>query len=218
MDERALNEVRRLEELDAELAAGAARLRAFADEVESVRGRAVAIDTFFSTYTAEEERLQRATAEARAELERRRSELQRAEAALAAARSEEERAAASRAHARAREHLALAESRLARSLEDEAELERTAAAYTAEIPALEERARRVSLEVPDLPPQPTGLKELAEWASRARARLFIAIGQLEAQRERVIREAAELGTSLLGEPVYGATPEQVRKRVEALRP
>jgi hypothetical protein len=35
----------------------------------------------------------------------------------------------------------------------------------------------------------------------------------------VIREAAELGTAVLGEPVYGATPEQVRKRVEgALRP
>jgi hypothetical protein len=108
---------------------------------------------------------------------------------------------------------------VARALEAEAELERTAAACTRDVPSLAERARRVSAEVPELPPEPTGLEELAGWASRARAHLFVAIGQLDAQRERVIREAAELGTAVLGEPVYGATPEQVRKRVEgALRP
>jgi chromosome segregation ATPase len=215
MDDRALAEVRRLDDLDRELAAAAGRLRVLAGEAESVRARADAIAAFFSTYPAEEQRLRRATAGARAELERRRSELERAEAELAAARSDEERAAASRAHARAREHKAMAEARVARALEEEAELERTAAAHTAEIPSLEERARRVTAEVPDLPPEPTGLTELADWASRARANLFVAVGQLDAQRERVIREAAELGTAILGEPVYGATPAQVRRRVEA---
>jgi chromosome segregation ATPase len=215
VDERAVAEIRRLEELDARLAAETAGLRDLAAVVDEVRGRAKTIEAFFAAYPQEEARRRAASAEARDDLARRRSEEERAHAALEAARSDEERAAASRAHARAREHVALAEARLARTLEAEAELERTAASSTREIPALEERARRVSAEVPDLPREPTGLRELVEWASAARAHFFVAIGPLDAQRERVIREAAELGTALLGEPVYGSTPEQVRKRVEA---
>ena len=36
------------------------------------------------------------------------------------------------------------------------------------------------------------------------------------QRERVIREANELATMLLGEPAYGATVAQALARVEGL--
>ena len=57
--------------------------------------------------------------------------------------------------------------------------------------------------------------ELVEWSSRVRAHVFVAAGQLDSQRDRVIREASELGSMLLGEPLYGATPAQVRARVEA---
>jgi chromosome segregation ATPase len=219
VDDRALAEIRRLEGLDARMAAETARLRDLAVVVDEVRGRAETIEAFFAAYPDEEARRRAASAEARDDLARRRLEEERADAALEAARSDEERAAASRAHARAREHVALAEARLARALEAEAELERTAASSTGEIPMLEEHARRVSAEIADLPREPVGLRELIEWASAARAHLFVALGQLDAQRERVIREAAELGTALLGEAVYGSTPEQVRKRVEgAFRP
>ena len=61
----------------------------------------------------------------------------------------------------------------------------------------------------------SGPRELAAWASDARAHLFVQAGRLETERERVIREASELGTMLLGEPVYGVTAEQVQQRVEA---
>jgi chromosome segregation ATPase len=219
VDDGGLAELRRLEELDARLAAETARLRELEAVVDEVRGRAETIDAFFAAYSDAEARRRAATAEARADLERRRSDEERATRELEAARSDEERAAASRAHARAREHVALAEARLARALEDEAELERTAASFSNEIPELEVRTRQVSAEVPDLPREPAGLRELVGWASAARAHLFVALGQLDAQRERAIREAAELGTALLAEPVYGSTPEQIRKRVEAaLRP
>ena len=57
--------------------------------------------------------------------------------------------------------------------------------------------------------------ELVDWAARAQASLFVAVGQIDTQRDRVIREANELATMLLGEPTYGATPEQARARVEA---
>ena len=58
-----------------------------------------------------------------------------------------------------------------------------------------------------------GPRALVEWASHAHAELFVAAGQLDAQRERVIREANELATALLGEPTYGSTLEQLAQRV-----
>ena len=56
--------------------------------------------------------------------------------------------------------------------------------------------------------------DLIEWASSKHAELFVALGQLDTQRERVIREANELATALLGEPTFGSTPAQVLERVE----
>ena len=73
----------------------------------------------------------------------------------------------------------------------------------------------VSVELPEIAGAPSGPRELVEWSSRVRAHVFVAAGQLDSQRDRVIREASELGSMLLGEPLYGATPAQVRARVEA---
>jgi hypothetical protein len=67
--------------------------------------------------------------------------------------------------------------------------------------------------VPDVPPLGGSL---VEWASHAHAELFVAAGQIDVQRERVIREANELATMLLGEPAYGATVAQALARVEGL--
>jgi hypothetical protein len=72
-----------------------------------------------------------------------------------------------------------------------------------------ERARRID----DAPP-PADASELVAWASHAHAELFVAARQIDAQRERVIREANELASSLLGEATYGATPAQALARAE----
>jgi hypothetical protein len=75
---------------------------------------------------------------------------------------------------------------------------------TRELPELESRARAMGATDDDT----------VEWASRKHAELFVALGQLDTQRERVIREANELATAVLGEPTFGSTPAQVLERVE----
>jgi hypothetical protein len=65
--------------------------------------------------------------------------------------------------------------------------------------------------VPDVPPLSDSL---IDWASRAHAELFVAAGQIDVQRERIIREANELASMLLGEPTYLTTVAQALTRVE----
>jgi chromosome segregation ATPase len=213
VDGRALAEVRRLAARDAELATEAARLRDLGDTAEAIRARAEAIDSFFSAYAAEESRRRSAMAEARTDLDARRAELSRAREELAAARSEDQRVTGEAAVRRATDHVSVAEARVVRSAEEEAELEREAERLPQELGELEKRAAEVAAALPDLPsPEPGALPE---WASSVRAHVFVAAGQLDAQRERLIREANELGTMLVGEPLYGATTSQVQARVEA---
>ena len=207
MDERAVIELRRLADLDAVLSAGAARLRQLDGEVGSLRARAEAIDAFSEAYPDEEARRGRERREAEEELERRRGELAEAERMLAEA-DEEAHAHAEQVVARAIDHVAVAESRLARGESAYAALERDAAALPRELDELEGRARAV----PDVPPPG---RSLVEWAAHAHAELFVAAGQIAAQRESVIREANELASMLLGEPTYGSTVTQALTRVEA---
>ena len=51
------------------------------------------------------------------------------------------------------------------------------------------------------PPEP-GLAGALDWSSRARGAVFVVRGGLEQERERIVREAEELGATLLGEQVY----------------
>ena len=206
---------RELEARDAALAEEAARLRELADEAEEVGVEAAAIATFFSSYPAVEANRREATAAAREELSRRRTEATAAADEVAQARNDEDRAAAESAQRRAADRVAVAEIRLARAQEAESELEAQAADRQSEVPRLEKRAARVSQARPELPHAPAGPTELVEWASRARATLFVALSGVDAERDRIIREANELGTMLLGEPTYGSTPKQVRRRIEA---
>ncbi len=71
---------------------------------------------------------------------------------------------------------------------------------------------RVSASGRDVPGDTLG--ELPGWAARVRAALFVVRGQLEGERERVVREANELGASVLGDPVTGASVALVRRRLE----
>ncbi len=101
----------------------------------------------------------------------------------------------------------MAEGRIVRAQAAYDELERDAVALPGELTELEAKARTV----PDVPKLGSSL---VEWASHAHAELFVAVGQIDVQRERVIREANELATMLLGEPTYGATVGQALARVE----
>ena len=65
-----------------------------------------------------------------------------------------------------------------------------------------------------VPAPAPGLEALVGWTSRARAALFVTAGGLETERERVVREAAELGAAVLGEPTAATSVRLVRERVE----
>lgn len=209
MDERAVNELRRLAGLDAELSERASALRELDDRVAALRERAEAIGAFLSAYPDEEPRRRRELEDADEELVRRQEELAVAKRRLAAAQSDDERTHTEHEVARAVDHIAVAETRIERARSAHDELERDAAALPRELHELEVQARTV----PDVPPFGSSL---VEWASRAHAELFVAAGQIDVQRERVIREANELASMLLGEPTYGVTVAQALARVEGL--
>ena len=204
MDDRALSELRDLARHDAELAARADDLRARDEEANGLRRRAETIDAFFATFAEEDARRRAAVAAALRELAGRRDELEQAEATLRRSRDEDARIHAQRAVDRAHDHIAIAAKNLARAEDDDAELEREAVELTDELAEVE---RRSGAGV-------RGARALIDWASHEHAELFVAAGQIDVQRERVIREANELATMLLGEPTYGATVAQALARVE----
>jgi hypothetical protein len=209
VDDRALNELRQLARRDAELSALALELRRLDEEVGAIRSRAEAAEEVLAAYPEEERRAASALEAATAELAERRREEADAEHALASARDAEVREHAERALARAADHVAVARARVERSEAVAAGLRRDADAIPRELAELNERAGRL-----DGVPPPHAVSSLVEWAARAHAELFVAAGQLDARRERVIREANELASMLLGEPTYGATVAQALARAE----
>jgi len=207
VDDRALGDLRALADRDRTLEEQADRLHARDAEATSLGARAGAIASFFRTYTEEEARRRNETRAARDELAGRQAELATAESDVERATDDLARTHAEHAVERARDHIGVAEARLARATAAEAELEEQAAIAQNELTSLDARAR----EIEGVPP-PEG--DLEEWASRAHAELFVAAGQVDAQRERVIREANELASMLLGEATFGSTAAQALARVE----
>lgn len=215
MNDRATEELRQLAAQDSELAARTARLAELDRATAAVRERAESIDAFFARYPDEDTKRRSAANDARADVEHRRDELKDAEDTLERAKDDEARTYARRAVARAVDHVAVALTRLERAEAERAELEVDAAALPSEVTDLERRAAGIAAEVADVPQPGEGPRALIDWSSHAHAELFVATRQLDAQRERIIREANELGTMLLGEPTYGSTAAQVLTRVEA---
>jgi len=214
MDGRAIDDLRRLASLDDELAARERRLQELDETVREVRGRAEALEAFFAGHDDAERRTRSAIESAEAEVERRRAEVAEAKSALDGARDDDRRELARRALARAEDHLSVAEIALGRASTDAAQLEHAAADWQRELPLIEDRARQLSRDLGDAKPPASGAPALIAWASHAHASLFVAVRQLEAERERVIREANELASALVGEPTYGSTPAQALSRVE----
>lgn len=209
-----VDDLRDLDRRDAELGARADQLREADTAVAAIRERADAIAAFFASYPHEDGRLRAAVAAARAELAAREEGCRAAQAEVDGARNDDERALARHALQRASDHLVVAGAAVERALAEHDALDGEASALPAELDRLEERSRLVAASISDVPPPGEGPAALAEWASRAHAALFVASGSVDSQRERVIREANELATAILGEPTYGSTVAQARARVE----
>jgi predicted nucleic acid-binding Zn-ribbon protein len=205
--------LRELSIRDTELALEADHLHTLDASVSEIRARSEEIAAFFAHYEETKTRAEDALQEAVATLERFRSEVAEAEADLNAAGSDDERGRRRHRLDRAQDHIEVAEHAIGERQRERDALDREAETFMAELPALEERAHQLTLELSDRVPLPAA-GALSEWASHAHAALFVATGQIELQRERVIREANELATSLLGEPTYGLTPAQALARVD----
>jgi hypothetical protein len=207
-----VDELRELVRRDRDEARESERLHALDAGVAELRKRAEAIAEFFATERDEEHRLRDAEQEARREAVRREAEVAEAEDELTRVGNETERMHAEQRLRRARDHTEIAARAAERAAEDRAAFERTAEELTRELPQLEQRAHELMREIPSELPAPNG--DLIDWTSRAHAALFVAASQVDARRERIVREANELATSVLGESTYGSTPEQALALVE----
>lgn len=210
MDGRALSDLRQLAERDAELAERADELRRLDEDVAAIRAAAEEIDAFLARLP-EEKRLRGAElTEAETDLVARREQLTAAEHDVERTGDDEARVHAEHARARAADHVAVAQARVDRAAAAVSELERDTERLPGQLPAVFARAQQIRQA-----PAPRHQSELVEWASHAHAELFVAARQIDAQRERTIREANELASMLVGEATYGATAAQALARAEA---
>jgi hypothetical protein len=206
-----LAELQALARRDAELRAESDRLRAVDAAVAALRTRVETLVAFLEELPDRRARLAADVTAAGDDVERRRRELHEAEAELERASGEEDRRLAAHARERAADHVAVAVAAADRVTAARDELEREAAEAPRELATLHGEAGRLS----DVPVPPDDPAALVDWASRAHASLFVASGTVDQQRDRLVREANELGSMLLGEPTYGSTVEQVAARVAA---
>lgn len=218
--EDALDYVRQLAARDEQLAAAIETVSSLEKDAAAIRLRAGELREFFDRLPELRAEAAEHRAAARAELDQRRSAEQEAAAELAEAESRGDAgriAESRRALARAQDSMAAGEARLARAEKAAGELEASAAAAQREQPELAARASAAAELLREAPRVSAPIEagdDLVDWGSRARAALFVARTGLENEREQIVREAVELGTAVLGEPVYGSTVAAVRRRLE----
>jgi colicin import membrane protein len=216
-----------LERQSDELVAALARLSAFGDRIEALHTRAVElrarlaqIPDELTQLEAAEERAgarQRDAAGAVADAERVLAE------AEAKARSETNEAieAARRALAQRQRDLEAADELVALHAGQREALVVEEREARGEAAHLEQEARDLAAELASEPrvaqaasdPPRSGLDGVAEWADRAAAALLVARSGRETEHDRTLREAGELASSVLGEPVSGSV-STIRRRLE----
>ena len=219
-----------LEIRDGELASRLDAVRSLTQDVDRVRTRAAELESVLNGLPDERATLDAAEPDVRRDRDRVRDEL--AASATRLERLEAKRRAdveeldqARREHTTAVAALADADARLARIEARRIELDELETAARAESDGLQVDAGRVARAIAALPrisdtarvAPGAGLQALVEWGSRAHAGLFVVRTGLETERERVVREATELGTSILGEPLGGSSVTVVRERIERAR-
>jgi hypothetical protein len=220
-----LDLIRELERADEEVGAVLAELDGLYAATEAVRERALALEAFFARLPAARaaaaevvEKAGRAAAEAAQAAERAGAELHAAEEAGDAERL----AAARRFDVRARDSLAVASRRHGEAVAERERLDAEAADAEREQAELVTRAAELAAALrerprlaPDAGAEPApSLDGIAAWAAGARAALLVARGALASERDAVIRQANELGSLVLGEPLAPAAAAIVARRVE----
>ena len=224
VDERALVFLRELGHADEEAAATLAELDELAADADRIRVRSRELQSRSAQLPAEQERLRSAHAEANRKVEDSRRELSRAEAAVDAARAAgDDRAETSVRHAVVRhgDAVTIAERRARQAELELAQAEHDAEKVTSEGADVTKAAERLAASLRDRPrlAEQAGaapardLTGISEWASGVRAALFVARAALVRERDGLIRQANELGTVLLGEPIVSGAASDVARRV-----
>jgi hypothetical protein len=217
--------IRELERADEEVAAVLAELDELYASIEVVRRRALDLEEFFvrlpTVRAAAAEAVKNAEREvlaAEETVERAATELRTAEEAGEAERL----AAARRFDVRARDSLSVARRRHGEALAERERLATEAAAAERERPELVAHAGELAAALRERPrlardagaAPGAGLDDASAWAAGARAALLVARSSLAAERDAVIRQANELGSLVLGEPLAPGGTSTVARRVE----
>ncbi len=198
----------------------------FSRETVALHERADEIMHLLGSAPAAAERLERALAEAEAQVALYTEALTRAEAERveAEARGDRERlAAAKRAQVQASDALAVATKRAASLGDEHLELERRVRAAEREGPEVEARAATIAVSLQRLPQlagvagetPSAGLHGVSAWATGARAALLVARSGLAVQRDAVVRQVNELGSAIVGEPIVATSAETIARRIRA---
>lgn len=225
MTDARLDLVRELERADEEVASVLAELDELYAAVETVRERTLALEAFFTRLPAARAAADQAVEVAERNARTAAETAERAAAELDAADKagdEERMAAARRFEVRARDSLAVARRRHDDAVADRERLEAEAADAGRERAQILARAKQLAealKERPRLAPDAGAepgqeLEGASAWAAGARAALLVARSSLAAERDAVIRQANELGSLVLGEPLATAGTATVARRVE----
>ncbi len=219
--ERVLALLHELEDADAEEGALLEELDGFAREVQTIQAAVSRLQGFATRLPSKRERLAAELARALTEKAAARDALAEAEEAVRTAKKDGQ-GDAQRFEIRARDRLSVAERRNAEAQAAVEELERETRGAEEEAGEIETIARALAETLRGRPrlaedagaePEP-GLAGIAAWGEAARAALFVARGQVAAERDAVIRQANELGAVALGEPLTSASAAVVARRVE----
>lgn len=222
--ESLLQVAEKLERRDGHAAAELAQLERNGREIEDLRAAAEAAAGFLAGLPSALAAVDTEVAGAASARSEAASEAEAAEARLARTEqrgSDEERLAAARAARHARDALREAELRAARAGEERARLEREGDGRRREAVELERRAQALAERLGALPrvaheagrPPRPGLEGVRAWAAQARGALLVAEAGIEAERDRVAREATELWASVTGDPLVLAGVPGIRDRL-----
>ncbi len=214
-----------LERRDVAVAAEIDRARTLADGAKEIAARAEAIGALVGRAPAEHAAMDRAEAEAVALRSVADADCAAAVARLeAAGRKGHDVADAQRDHGQAQVAARDAAARVDRITCTRATLVKSERAARADVSNLIAEAQAIAGQLADLPrvstsgrvsPEPT-LDGLSEWAARVHVALLVVRGQLDVERDRLVREANELGSVVLGEELAGNSVARVGRQVRAV--
>jgi DNA repair exonuclease SbcCD ATPase subunit len=212
MTDRRLAILEDLESAEEEVAAELAEIDGLYAAGEEVRLAGLDLVEFHERLPDERNAARREIEETARALEEAKANAERAEQELATAQATddpERLADARRFHIRAQDALHLAERRAKDAQAHAAELEEAVKAAEERAKDLTARARelaealrrrpRVALET-EIPPDASPA-DLAEWGTQAHAALLVARNQVASERDAFVRQANELASNVVGEPV-----------------